>query len=107
MDGIEQWVGDVHIKAPTATFWPEQDVPPDIHKGTKPSVFMHLGRREHVVVPELAMHGITEVVSMTKTTERSPLELNKTDRQNTTRERANIFVDKDVEDRKNMSWYGK
>ena len=56
-----------------------------------------------MVVPEWAKHGIKEEVSLTKTTGGSLLELNKTDRQNTTRERANIFVDKDVEERENMS----
>ena len=56
-----------------------------------------------MVVPELAMHGTTEVVSMTKTTEGPLLELNKTDKQNTTRERAKIVVDKDVEEREKMS----
>ena len=56
-----------------------------------------------MIGPELAMQGTKEVVSMTKTTEGSLSALNKTDEQNKTYV-ANIFVDKDIEKRKNMSF---
>ena len=68
MEGIEEWVGDTHIVAPTATFWPEQGAALDRHTGTKPKVPMHSRRREQVVVPKPAMPGIIEEVGMAKTT---------------------------------------
>ena len=73
VDGIEQWVGKVHIVAPTATFWPEQDVPPSKHMESEPRVFMRTRTKEHMTIPDLTKQETKKVVSMTKTTEGSHL----------------------------------
>ena len=62
--------------------------------------------REHIVVPGLDTQGTKKAISMTKTTKGLSSELNKTDEQNTTH-KANIFEDKDIENRKDLSCNNK
>ena len=56
-----------------------------------------------MIVPELAIPGIIEEVKMSKKTGGSHVELYKTERKDTTHGRNNIFVGKDIEDRKKTS----